>query len=80
MKGFPERKSDIVRRLVSDKKYKEALRIAKEFRLGISQEDSDGMKRAYECILYPAFYQQLGFNPSVETSNGIEILIRLYGK
>lgn len=39
-----ERKSDTVRRLVAAGDFKAALRIAKDFRLGISKEDSDDMR------------------------------------
>lgn len=45
-----ERKSDKVRRLVADGDFKGALRIAKDFRLGITKEQSSTMTRAYECI------------------------------
>ena len=40
-----ERKSEAVRRLVAAGDFKAALRIAKDFRLGISKEDSDNMRR-----------------------------------
>lgn len=43
------RKSDIVRSLVAEHQYKKALRIAKDFRLGITPEQSLRMKKAYEC-------------------------------
>lgn len=79
MTNLFERKSDIVRRLVAGGQYKEALRIAKGFRLGISEEDSDDMKRAYECIVHPAFYQQIGFDPEKVAQKGVEIIRRLYG-
>lgn len=74
-----QRKTDIVRQLVASEQYKNALRIAKEFRLGISKEDSESMKRGYECIVHPDFYKQLGFDPSLTAKKGIETLVRLYG-
>lgn len=48
-----ERKSDTVRRLVAAGDFKAALRIAKDFRLGISKEDHDDMRRGYECLVHP---------------------------
>ena len=39
------RKSDIVRSLVAEHQYKKALRIAKDFRLGITPEQSLRMKK-----------------------------------
>lgn len=74
-----ERKTDAVRRLVAAGKYKEALKIAKDFRLGISEEDSDAMKRGYECLVYPQFYQSIGINPTETAGKGQETLQRLFG-
>ena len=75
-----ETKSDIVRKLVSEKNYKKALRIAKDFRLGICESDADAMKRGYECMINPTFYRQIG----IDTEFAIEVCIRtienLYGK
>lgn len=74
-----ERKSDMVRRLVNERKYKEALRIAKDFRLGIDKSDSDDMKRGYECMVHKRFYQQLGMDTDQIAQKGVETIIRLYG-
>lgn len=74
-----ERKSDTVRRLVSERKYKEALRIAKDFRLGICKADSEDMKRGYECIVHPDFYEQLGMDTDRIAQKGVETILRLYG-
>lgn len=75
----PEKKSDVVRRLVRERDYRSALRIAKEFRLGISKEDRDAMRLAYECLIRPAFYRQLGWDPVAEVKAGVAVLCRLYG-
>ena len=74
-----ERKSDKVRRMVEEGRYKEALRIAKDFHLGITHEDSDTMKRGYECMVWPDFYRELGKNPSEISQKAIETVQRLYG-
>lgn len=74
-----ERKSDTVRRLVAEQNYKGALRIAKEFRLGISKEDSEDMKRGYECIVHPDFYKQIGYDTDKIAQKGVETIKRLYG-
>ena len=74
-----ERKSDTVRRLVSERKFKEALRIAKDFRLGIQKDDSEDMKRGYECIVHPEFYRQLGLDTDKIAQKGVETILRLYG-
>ena len=74
-----ERKSDMVRRLVAAGNFKAALRIAKDFKLGISKEDSDDMRRGYESMLYPQFYQSIGFNPSEIAQKGVEAVKKLYG-
>lgn len=77
---MPEKKSDIVRNLVADGEFKKALKIAKDFRFGISKSDSDAMKRGYECMVNPKFYSQIGYDPEKEIERGIETITRIYGK
>lgn len=74
-----ERKSDAVRRLTRSGEYKKALRIAKGFRLGITREQSDKMGIAYECMVHPQFYEQLGFVIDEKIDDGVEVLVGLYG-
>lgn len=74
-----ETKNAQVRRLVSEGQYKQALGICKEWRNGIKKEDTETLRTGYECMLYPRFYKQLGYDPSVEISKSIEVLKRLYG-
>ena len=54
------KKSDIVREAVREQDWKKALQIAKDFRIGVTQEQRGKMARAYECIVHPDFYQQIG--------------------
>ena len=75
----PEKKTDTVRRLVREHEYRSALRIVKDFRLGISRDDLDAMRLAYECMVRPIFYSQLGRDPAAEVKRGIGVLVRLYG-
>ena len=75
----PEKKSDVVRRLVREQDDRSALRIVKGFRLGISRDDLDAMRLAYECMVNPGFYRQLGRDPAAEIKRGIGVLVRLYG-
>lgn len=73
------RKSDMVRQYVASGEYRKALRIAKEFRLGISKEDSEAMKRGYECLVHTAFYRSIGVDTDASVQKGIEVLVRIYG-
>lgn len=74
------KKSDKVRAAVAAGNFKKALRIAKDFRIGISKEDLDAMKRGYECMATsPEFYKSIGFDVSECIEKGIEVLIRIYG-
>ncbi len=54
------KKSDIVREAVREQDWKKALQIAKDFYIGVTQEQRGKMARAYECIVHPDFYQQIG--------------------
>ena len=53
------KKSDIVRAAVREQDWKKALQIAKDFHIGVTQEQRSKMARAYECIVHPDFYQQI---------------------
>ena len=55
-------KSEIVRNYIKSENWKEALREAKDFRIGVSKEQRSVMSRAYECIVHPAFYISIGKN------------------
>jgi hypothetical protein len=74
-----ERKSDIVRRLVACGEYRKALKIAKDFRLGISKADSDAMKLGWNCIQSPDFYRQINVNVEAAKTSAIETVCTLYG-
>lgn len=74
------RKSDEVRRLVAEKQYRKALRIAKDFRLGITEEQSLRMKKAYECMVHERFYLSLGEDIETRIAEGIETIVSIYGK
>ena len=74
-----KRKSEIVRELVSGGRIKEALRIAKGFRRGITKEQQNKMSMAYECIMYPDFYKRLGHDIGSEIEAGTAVLLHFYG-
>ena len=74
-----ERKSDKVRGLTESGDYKAALRIAKDFRLGISADQRSAMTRAYECMVHPAFYKSIGVDLAQAIEHGVSVLVSLYG-
>ena len=74
------KKSDTVREFVAQGEYKKALSIVKGFRLGISREDISQMTRAYECMVRPEFYKQIGVEPDAAIAEGVKILIAHYGR
>lgn len=76
---MPEKKSDEVRRLVAAGEYRKALGIAKDFRLGIGQEERNAMCLAYECMVWPDFYRQVGRDVEIEIKVGVAVLVKLYG-
>lgn len=71
-----EKKSDIVRSAASRGDWKRALRIAKDFRIGLSPTDRDAMARAYECMVHPEFYRQIGKDLDAEIEKGKDVLER----
>lgn len=67
-------KTEMTRSLLSQNKVKEALREAKGFRIGVTKEQRSVMTRAYECIVYPGFYESIGKNISDCIEAGVEVL------
>ena len=71
-----EKKTDIVKRLLADGNHRQALGIARSFKFGVSKDESQQMKLAYECMAHRDFYKQLGKNPDEEIRTGIEVLLK----
>lgn len=67
-------KSEFVRTCIKTGKMKEALREAKDFRIGVSREQRSAMARAYECIVHPDFYRSIGKDIQRCIDEGITIL------
>lgn len=72
------RKTDIVRADIRQRSWKEALRIAKDFRIGVTKEQRDTMRLAYECIVHPEFYRQIGTDIPEAIRKGKLVLLELY--
>jgi len=72
-------KTNAVRSLVAAGDYRKALGIVKGFRLGLSAEALNKLKLAYECMVHPAFYEQLGTDTAEAIAEGIQVLKELYG-
>lgn len=75
-----ETKSDRVRSLLKNGELKAALKIAKDFQLGITKEQSDILKRGYESMVHPQFYRSIGMDVSENVRKGLETLQLLYGR
>ena len=67
-------KTEICRKFISQGKMKEALRIAKDFRIGVTKEQRSLMTRAYECIVHPNFYRSIGKNLNECIEAGVKVL------
>lgn len=73
------KQSDIVREAVKAGEWKKALRIAKDFRINVTKEQRDTMARAYECMVHPDFYRQIGTDIPGAIAKGKEVVACLYG-
>lgn len=73
------KKSDIVREAVREQDWKKALQIAKDFRIGVTQEERDKMARAYECIVHPDFYRQIGTDIPEAIEQG-KVIVKEYAE
>jgi hypothetical protein len=73
------RKTDVVREAIEAEEWKKALRIAKDFRINVTQAQRDTMTRAYECMVHPEFYRQIGADIPGAIAKGKEVISCLYG-
>jgi hypothetical protein len=65
------------RHLMNMSDYKSALQGVKDFRIGVSAEQRSVMRRAYECLVHPEFYRQLGKNIEECIQAGIAVLMEV---
>ena len=72
-------KAQTVRNLIAAGDYRAALRGAKDFHIGVSKEQRSVMRRAYEAIVHPDFYRQIGKNIDECVKAGIEVLQEVMG-
>ncbi len=73
------KQSDIVREAVKAGEWKKALRIAKDFKINVTKAQRDAMSRAYECMIHPEFYRQIGTDIPRTIAKGKEVVSCLYG-
>ena len=74
------KKTDIVKEAIKTGNFKKALRIAKDFRINVTKEQRERMARAYECIVHPEFYRQIGFDVMETVNLGEQTVALLYGE
>lgn len=73
------KKTDIVRQAVKSGDFKQALKLAKGFRINITKEQHDIITRAYECMVHPDFYRQIGTDIDGTIEAGKSTMVLLYG-
>jgi hypothetical protein len=74
MDGLNMTKTKIAKQLLDSGKTKDALKIFRTFKFGITKEQSKQIARASEMLNgNERFYNQLGFNKEVEVNKAIEI-------
>lgn len=52
---------------------KKALAIAKTFKSGLTKEEHKQLVCAFECLVHPTFYKQIGKDPATEIAKGTEV-------
>lgn len=72
-------KTDMVKEAIVSGEIKKALRIAKSFRINVTADQRDAMSRAYECIVHPDFYRQIGVDTQAAIDKGVTVVTALYG-
>lgn len=72
-------KTEMVRDYLMSGNVKMALWLAKDFRINVTSEQRKLMSRAYECIVYPDFYKQIGIEPNEAIAKGEEVVRLISG-
>lgn len=75
-----KKKTEMVREAIKVGDFKKALKLAKDFRINVTKEQREAMTRAYECIVHPEFYRQIGTDISKSIESGKKTLVLLYGE
>lgn len=65
------RKTDLAVEFFQQGNVKEALKIAKTFKIGLTYEEHKQIVRGYECMVHGDFYRQIGKNIEDEIEKGI---------
>lgn len=71
-------KTEAVKQYIASGMFKQALRIAKGFRVGVTAAERYAMSMAYECMVHPAFYESIGVDPHAKAKEGIMLLQKLF--
>ena len=75
-----KKKTEIVKEAIKAGDFKKALKLAKDFRINVTKEQREAMARAYECIVHPEFYRQIGIDIAKSDESGKKTLVLLYGE
>ena len=75
-----KKKTEIVKEAIKAGDFKKALKLAKDFRINVTKEQREAMARAYECIVHPEFYRQIGIDIAKSVESGTKTLVLLYGE
>ncbi|KAB2328948.1 hypothetical protein F7731_23635 [Cytobacillus depressus] len=58
---------------------KDALKIAKNFTIGLTRDEHKQIVRGYECMVHADFYKQIGKNPEKEIAAAVTVFLnRIY--
>lgn len=71
-------KNQQVRDLVKIKEYKKALQICKDWDYK-DPEHRRILRTGYDCLMYPKFYEQLGYDVKSKYDEAVRVLEELYG-
>lgn len=68
-----KKKTEIAIELFESNNLKGALKIASEFRIGLTEEERKQIKRGYECMVHGDFYRMIGMYPSEEIFKALQL-------
>lgn len=67
------KKTDMAVGAFESGKVKEALNIAKGFKIGLTKEEHKQIVCGYECMVHESFYRQIGKDPKQELTKAVNV-------
>ena len=71
---FNETKTESLKKALMTNDRNLALKLGKNFHIGLTPDEVSAIKRGYECLKHPSFYNSIGYHPEECMEQAMNIL------